>query len=279
MIYLKAIRNNIKKSIMITPKNIITISLAFVSLSFTASAQDLNSMSGGSVKQKAPPPSDCTPKLKEPGAWDLSSALGFNFTSGNIDSRLLTASFNAEREIESDIYKFNVTGAEGEQNDETTQRFIRSTARYNRLITERTYFGMGGSFLKDDIAKVDYRGVINPGIGYFLVKSDEVELSFEGGPAYVWQKLTDKEDFLAARAANDFSWKLSETAKIFQTAEFLLNTEKTDEYIMVGTAGLEAALMSSLALVTSLQDRFNSLPADNRQKNDVMITTALKVSF
>ena len=87
---------------MIKAKNIITFSLAFVSLSLSASAQDLGSMSGGSVKQKAAPPPDCSPKVKEPGAWDLSAALGFNFTSGNVSSRLLTASFNAEREIESE---------------------------------------------------------------------------------------------------------------------------------------------------------------------------------
>lgn len=263
---------------MIKAKNIL-LSLLVINFSLPAYAQVLGDMGGSSVKEKAAPAPDCTQKKKEPGAWDLSTALGFNLTSGNIDSRLLTASFNAEREKDSDIYKFNITGADGEQEKQKTQRFIRSTARYNRLISERAYFGAGGSFLKDDIANVDYRAVLSPGVGYFLVKSEDVELSVEGGPAYVWQKLGIKDDFLAARAANDFSWKLSETAKVFQTAEYLLNTDKTEEYIIVGTAGLEASLTSSLALVTSIQDRFNSVPAPGRQKNDVLITTALKVSF
>ncbi len=264
---------------MIKVRNLLLATLAISNFSVNALADDLSTLGAGSIKEKAAPAPDCTPVVKEPGAWDLSAALGFNLTSGNISSRLLTASFNAEREKDSDIYKFNITGADGEQEDEKTQRFIRSTARYNRLISDRTYLGAGGSFLKDDIANVDYRGVISPGIGYYVVKSDDVELSFEGGPAYVWQKLTETENFLAARAANDFSWKLSETAKIFQTAEFLLNTDETEEYIIVGTAGLEASLTSSLALVTSIQDRFNSVPADGRQKNDVLVTTALKVAF
>lgn len=242
-------------------------------------AQDLGSMGTGSVKEKAAPAPACAPVVKEPGAWDLSSALGFNLTSGNVSARLLTGSFDAKREIDSDIYKFNITGADGEQENEKTQRYVRSTARYNRLLSDRLYAGVGGSFMSDEIADIDYRAVLNPGLGYYLVKNDDVELSLEGGPAYVWQKLDVKENFLAARIANDFSWKLSETAKVFQNAEFLLDTDNTDQYIAVGTIGLEASLTSTLALVTSIQDRFNSEPALGKEKNDVLVTSALKISF
>lgn len=244
-------------------------------------AEDMRNLSGASVKRAdaAPPPPECTPKVKEPGAWDLSAALGFNLASGNINSNLLTAGFAADREKDEDLYNFTLNGAQGEQEGDRTQRYVRSTGSYNRLLSERFYAGAGASFIADEIAGVDYRAVLNPGVGYYVVKNEDVSLSFETGPAYVWQKLGEKTNFLAARAANEFKWKLSETAKVFQTSEFLLNTDKTEEYIAIGTVGIEATLTSALALVTSLQDRYNSEPAPDRESNDVIITSALKVSF
>ncbi len=259
---------------------LLPLACASLLISNTLLAQDLGSMSGAKVKRAdAAPPPDCTPKVKEPGAWDLSAAVGFNLASGNINSNLLTAGFAAAREKDEDLYNFTLNGAQGEQEGETTQKFIRSTASYNKLLSDRFYAGAGASFISDDIAGVDYRGVLNPGIGYFVVKEEDVSLSFEAGPAYVWQKLGVKTDFLAARAANEFKWKLSETAKVFQTAEYLLNTDQTEEYIVIGTVGIEATLTSALALVTSVQDRYNSVPAPGRESNDVIVTSALKVSF
>lgn len=242
-------------------------------------AQDLSTLSTGPKSEKAPPPS-CEPPKKDPTAWDISAQAGFNLTRGNISSQLLTAGFDATQEKDNNVYTFNLAGGEGEQDDVDTQRFIRGKAGYDRLLSERVYTGVSLNFLADDIADVDYRAVGSPALGYYLLKSEETKFGLETGPAYVFEKLGGvKNDFLAFRVANTFSWKFSATAKIFQYAEYLLNTENTDQSIAIGKAGLEAALTSSLALVLAVEDRFNSAPAEGRKKNDVLVTSGLKVSF
>ena len=242
-------------------------------------AQDLNSMATGPKAEKAPPPS-CEPAKKDPEAWDLSAAMGFNFTKGNADTRLLTASFDATKEKDSNVYIFNLSGADGEQNKVDTQRFIRGKAAYERLLSERFYVSTTGTFITDDIADVDYRVVLSPAAGYYLLKSEETKLSAETGPAYVFEKQGGLDDnYLAWRVADNFSWKFSPTAKLFQYADYLLNTDNTNQSIILAKGGIEASLTSMLALVLSVEDRYNNLPAAGRKKNDVLVTSALKVSF
>jgi len=245
----------------------------------TAIAQDLGTLVPGPKPEKAPPPS-CEPITKDPTEWDLSAYFGYNMTRGNADTKLLNLGFDAGREKDSNIYTINIAGADGSQDGEKTQRFIRGKLAYDRLLTEKFYLSTSGSFIADDIADLDYRTLISPAAGYFFIKNEKTKLAAETGPAYVFQKQGgDDENYLAWRVSNNFSWKFSNTAKIFQYADYLLNTDDTDQSIIVAKAGIEASLTSALALVLSVEDRYNSLPAEGRQKNDVLVSSALKVSF
>lgn len=260
----------------------IKIKVLVIAIAITTSnafAQDLNSLATGPKAEKATPPS-CEPSKKDPTAWDLSSSLGFNMTKGNADTRLLTAAFDATQEKDNNVYTFNLAGGDATQNGERTQRFFRGKAAYDRLLSDRSYLSVSGSFLADDIADLDYRTVLSPAAGYYFLKSEETKLSAETGPAYVFQKQGGIDDnYLAWRVADNFSWKFSPTAKLFQYADYLLNTDDTKQSIIVAKAGVEASLTSSLALVLAVEDRFNNLPAAGRKKNDVLVTSALKVSF
>ncbi|HMO17136.1 MAG TPA: DUF481 domain-containing protein [Oligoflexia bacterium] len=219
-------------------------------------------------------------KEKKSDDWELGLSFGFNMSKGNADTRLLAAGINANREKDNNIYKLVFSGAEGEQESVTNQRFVRGDASYDRLVTERTYLGIGTTFLSDDIADVDYRTISNLSAGYFLLKDDDLKFSIETGPAYVFEKQGGvKDNFFAWRFGNDFSWQFSESGKIFQRAAFLLNTDDTNDYLLIAKAGVEAALNSWLSLVFAIEDRFDNSPAPTAKKNDVLITSSLKVSF
>lgn len=217
---------------------------------------------------------------KDPGEWDLSVAMGFNLTQGNADTTLLTGQAKALREIENDIYNLELNGAFGKQESVDTQRYIRADAGYKRLF-EGNWYGTGSiGFLADDIAAIDYRLLLNPGLGYFLIKNEITSLSLESGPSYVFQKQGGtKDNFVAWRVANGYDWKISETAKIFQTTEYLLNVEETNDSLINAAFGIEASLTSKLALVWAIRDRYDNLPAPGLEKNDVAITSSLKVAL
>ena len=217
---------------------------------------------------------------KREGQWDLSVAAGFNLTDGNNDTLLANLRAEATREKDSDIYRLTADGNLGEVENERTQESFKAAAEYKRLLSERFYLGLRAAYETDGIADIDYRTTIDPHVGYFFVKNDELELSAEVGPSYVFEKLGGvKDDFLGVRAAERFDWKFSETAKLYQTAEYVISTDSSDDYFFNGEVGVEASLTTRLSLVVALKDSYVNEPAPGFERNDLSVLSALKVAL
>ena len=139
---------------------------------------------------------------------------------------------------------------------------------------------MDVSALYDDIAKVDYRVILNPGLGAYLVKHDRLTFSVEAGPAYVIEKVDgETDDYLALRLAERIDFTLSPTAKVWQSAEYLPKIDDFDAYLLNAELGVEAALNSRLNLRVVLQDKYNSTPAGGLDKNDVALIAGISVAL
>lgn len=105
-------------------------------------------------------------------------------------------------------------------------------------------------------------------------------MNVEAGPSYLFQKLAgEKDNFLALRGAERFEWAFSSTAKLYEAVEYFLSMKDTDKSLINAEAGVEAALTTRLSLVFSVQDRFDSQPAEDRKNNDLFVVTALKASL
>jgi len=226
-------------------------------------------------------PKGCVTEIKNPQDWDLSAAFGLNATQGNATSNVYSLNAVAQKEIMANLFRLEVLGGKGEQEDVTTQEFFKTDASYKYVFDDRFFLGSSAQALWDNIADVDYRYTINiPSIGYFLFKDEKSSFSLEAGPSVILEKLAGEENnFLAARVANRFEWVISETSKLFQATEAYVNTDDTSQYLINGEAGIEAAISTDLALVFSVRNRFNSEPAEGREKNDMFYTSALKVRF
>lgn len=228
----------------------------------------------------------CVPK-KDKDAWYNSLALGFNLTSGNSDTTLLTILENTTRETDSDLIDLGVNynfgeddKAKDENGDKTTRNDFRAQAGYNYKLSERWFTGFGTKFLNDEIAEVDYRVNLNPTVGYFLVKDADISFSLETGPGYTFEKVDDvKDEYFSPRIADTFNWVISCTSKLFQKAEVLFDVNDSDNYIFNGELGIEAAISSSLSLVVSLRETYDNQPAVDREKDDLALISALKVNL
>ena len=229
----------------------------------------------------------CAPK-KVLDAWEKSISAGFNLTRGNTETLLLNLGFSAHKEDkEGDIYDFSSAFNYGEDKaaqtttgDKVTRNDFRANGRYDKLLDDRWYVGVGSSFLNDDRSDLDYRFTIDPSPGYYVLKNDDFKLRFEAGPSYVFERSGgETTNFFAPRVADRFDWTISCTSKIYQKAEVLLDSSDTSKYIINSEAGVEAALSTDLALVFAVRDVFDSLPAVGRDKNDLQTISSLKVSL
>ena len=220
----------------------------------------------------------------EEGEWDASVAVGLNTTKGNSDTMLATLGVSGQKEEGHNILHLGVDAAYGETTveqddgtdlDETTAQNAKAYANYKRT-RNRSFAYLDANILHDDIADVDYRAAVGPGVGYFFVKSEESSLSAEAGPTYIWEKVGGVEDdYLAIRIAERGEMKLSDTSKLWESLEYLPKAEDFDDYLLVAEVGAEAALNSSLSLRVVAQDKYDSTPAADQEQNDLSITAAI----
>ena len=244
--------------------------------------------------------------LAAAGAWaeeeakadGFSTALnvGLTLTDGNSDTMTLNASVVTEGEkeglgsvlagIEGNYGESTVDGVE-----ETTVENIKGYVNIKKTLSPKTYAYVDTSALYDDVAGIDYRVTLGPGLGFYALKTDQRSLSLEAGPTYVWERvaaLSDeeppvesyvKDDYLALRVAQRYVCQVLENAKLVQTLEYLPDVEDFDNYLLNFEAGIEAAMNDHLSLRLVVQNKYDNTPADGRERNDVSVLAGLSFSL
>lgn len=242
----------------------------------TALPVDPDTCPAGCVKA---PPSD-------PSLWSKSLGLGASVTDGNSNTTEVNFSGAASRDFENNIWDFVLNYSYGESDNEEsddrqlTRNQVNTRASYKRLLSEKIFTGLGARFVYDEIADIDYRYFINPHVGAFTMKKDDLKLSFETGPSYIIEKVGNVEDdYLAPRFANHFEWKLNGQGKVFQNFEILFDVTSSDNYIINAEVGIESALTSLLSLVFVARDAYDNEPAEGRIRNDIALISSIKVNL
>ena len=224
-----------------------------------------------------------TKQPKDPSLWDKSMLLGLNLTSGNADTMLLNGRLAATRDYENNIWNFSLAGAYAEQDNDDgetqqTQEVVNAIANYKRVFDESYYGGFGTRFLYDGIADVDYRVFLKPALGTFLLRDDEFKLSVEAGPGMVFEEVGNiSNEYFAPFVGQRVDWKISQTASLFETAEVMFDAEDADNYLVTAELGVEAAINSTLSLVVSVTNNYDGVPAEDKEKSDTVVGSALKV--
>ena len=232
-------------------------------------------------------PATCDAPAKDPALWDKNGTVGFNYTSGNSNVTGLNLNPQASRDFEGEAWRLEAEYNYGNASDgpntprETTKNNFRTWVEYKHTVDDSLYVGSNTNFAWDQIADLNYRVVLNPvSVGSYVVKDDEKTISVDVGPAYVWENIGgETNDFAAARFANRLEWAISSTASFFQGAEYVISFEDSSNYIFNAEAGLQTAITSSVDLLLLVRDYYLNKPAPDRNPNDVMTITGLKMKF
>lgn len=237
------------------------------------------------------------PVIQTNSPWESSAAMGLTLTHGNSENVLFTANIQAKRKGPKSEILLGADGAYGETTDQDTDETTRNTAmahgfgQYNYLFTER-FFGYARlDGLHDEVADIHYRFSFSPGAGYYFIKNPKTSLAGEVGPGFVLERThrndtsvpndtrDDDQEYMTIRFADRFEHKFSDTVRVWQTAEFLPQIDRWENYILNAEVGIEAALSKKLALRTYVQDTYDNEPANGRKKNDLKWITALAYKF
>jgi putative salt-induced outer membrane protein YdiY len=218
--------------------------------------------------------------------WDTTAALGFTLTAGNSETMLLTLTLDTKNAWEKNEVGFGIAGGYGENtvndvNSKTTE-FLQGYAQYNRLFTDRFYgaFRVFGQY--DGIAGIDYRFILSPLAGYYLIKNDKMLLAAEAGPSLVFEHLSgeDSNAYWAARFGERFEYKLSASTKVWQTLGYIPKVDQWEQnYLLNFEAGIDTAINKHWSLRIVFQDQYANEPAPDRKKNDIRLIAGTAFKF
>ena len=217
---------------------------------------------------------------KQDGDWKRSLEVGVNTASGNSDALRCTGAASAARETETNFLFLKASGRYGESDGEKDAEEATGEGKLQHRLTERVYAALDGNAHRDRIADLDYRVRGSLSLGRHFIWTERTVLSAEIGPGYVAEKKGgEKEGFMASRAAQYLEFLITDRLQIWQSMEFVQNLEDSAVYFINAEVGLETVLVANLSLKFTVEDRYDSAPAEDKEGNDLLTTTALNWSF
>ncbi|MGO9231693.1 MAG: DUF481 domain-containing protein [Bryobacteraceae bacterium] len=226
-------------------------------------------------------------KLEHPGLGELWAGnfdLGLALARGNARTETLTNAFNAARVTKHDKISlhFNQIYAtalvDGVSN--ATASAVRGGWAYNRDLNPRVFLTTLNEYEHDRFQSLDLRAVFGGGAGWNAVKGKKTTLSLQAGADYEREAFTTLTRSSAeVNFGDDLLWKASAATSVTQSFRMYPNLSDTGQYRMNFDLTGVTAIKKWLGWHLTFSDRFVSDPLPGRLRNDVLLSTGLRVSF
>jgi hypothetical protein len=158
---------------------------------------------------------------------------------------------------------------------------LRGGWTYNRDLTPRAFVSTLNQYEHDGFQNLDLRFVAGAGGGVNAIKRESASLSFALGADY------QRENFMSHlhrnSAESNFGdtllWKPQKATTVTQSFRMFANLTERGEYRVNFDLGAVMALNHWLGWQVTASDRYLSNPLVGRQRNDLLMSTGLRVSF
>ncbi len=227
-------------------------------------------------------------RLRNPRLTDLwtgSVDAGLSLARGNAETTNYNLATEAARITSRDKISahFSSLFAKNKTNgkSQTTANAKRGGIRYDLNLSSRT-FAFGFTELESDqFQRLDIRVVLGGGLGRHVMKTERTALDLFGGGAF------NKEVFATGPrrssgellTGEEFSYQLANRTFFKERAVLYPNLSQVGEYRLTFDSSVITNLNRWLAWHLTLSDRYLSNPLPGTKKNDLLLTTGIRVSF
>ena len=179
-----------------------------------------------------------------------------------------------------DEYLFEADAAYGENDNVNNADSLHGSAQYNHLFNPKFYGFANLDALHDGIQGIQYRFSVNPGAGYYFIKTKPTSLVGEIGPGIVTEKLADTQSTYASmRLAEHLDQALSPTSKCWEKVELISQVNQPGNYYVNAEVGVETAITKKLSLQVTFDDDYVNDPASGRKPNDIKLVSGIAYKF
>ena len=214
-----------------------------------------------------------TPQTTQPPPlWSGNLGAGLALTNGNTDTKNANLSLGVVRDPKKrSVLRLNGLYLRGDKQGELIVNQTQFTIRDEINLSSRTFVFAQGAYVKDTFKGI--RNLFSPtvGIGYKVINTDLMLLSFDTGVGGVWESDIGRPSVAtgAYNAGERFSWKVSPTATITQTIASLWKMNDWSDSLHNFTAGLAVSITTHSEVKMEFLDTFkNRPPSPTLKKND-----------
>jgi len=218
--------------------------------------------------------------------WSGGADLGFALTSGNSDTTNLAIGLAMTRQTRNDktnIYAASVYSRDSTDGDSrTTANTVRGGFRYDRDINRRWFGYVFTDLEHNGLQDLTLRLVPGGGIGYHAIRNERTELDLLGGLA--WNREYFKGDFnnrssAEAQVGQTLSHRVNSRVSLKEQLFFFPNLTNGGEYRINFDSSLVTDITRRIGWQLTLSDRYLSNPPFGFEKNDLLLTTGLKIKL
>ncbi len=217
--------------------------------------------------------------------WGGYFDIGLSTARGNAKATTLTTAANASRVTRTDkstLY-FNqiFANATVDGKSQRTAEAVRGGWGYNRNVNARMFVNVFNDYEYDAFQNLDLRFVAGGGLGFITIKSERQRLDLLGGVAYNRESFSTPLTRNSAEAywGDDWNYKVSSISALKQSFRMFNNLSDTGTYRMNFDLGAVTNIKKWLSWQLTASDRYLSNPVPGRQKNDILLSTGLRISF
>lgn len=219
--------------------------------------------------------------IREAGLFDIWSGegeLGAFRSSGNSSNTGLTAGIKLKREGIDWEHRLRARADYQRSNGVTTrEQFLAAyQPRYN--LSDRVFVYGLGQYERDRFQGYSARYSASGGVGYRVIREENMNLTVEAGPAYRRTEFISglSDSNLAGFAGLDFDWQIAERIALTQEADAYLDS---GTITLTSLTGLEAGLGDGLRARLSYGVEYDSDPPVGAVKTDTLSRFTLIYGF
>jgi len=199
--------------------------------------------------------------------WEAAAELGFVKTSGNSETETLNAKFDASTSYSNWKHSLHLETLNSSSNDVSSAEKYLAEGQSDYAISDRAYALAVVTWEKDRFSGFDYQASAALGLGYKVIQEADMELDFELAPGYRVSEFEagyNEEDSIL-RAAEHFSWKVSETSTLDQ----MLSSEIGDSNTVTRFGiSLTSQVAGALSMKLAYNIKHNSDVVEGADKTD-----------
>lgn len=214
-------------------------------------------------------------------SWQGNAALSFSRSAGNTNGTTYSISVDEARTTDVNKLSAYASALYGKSQNVVSADKTRLGTRYDHNLNPQL-FGFGLlEFEQDRMANLDLRSGLGAGLGYHLLKEEDVTFDLFGGLSH------NRSDLMSGNAvstsevimAEESTHVLTPNTRLKQKLSYYPSTQTGGEFRTVFDSSLVISLNSTMGLAVSLQNKYNSDIGTGVKHSDTVLLTGLNIKL